>query len=76
MAHDDSKPAFARPVSYLPGGPVSGSQGGMTLREWYAGLAMQAVATASGGEFTPGHDARIAVRYADALLSVLAEPTP
>lgn len=44
--HDDSGPAFpTTPVSHgfhpMTGGEGTGASPGMTLRQWYAGLAMQ-----------------------------------
>jgi hypothetical protein len=43
MAKDDGGAAFPRPFSHIPhgAGVTARSQDGMTLREWYAGLAMQ-----------------------------------
>jgi hypothetical protein len=45
---------------------------GMTLRQWYAGLAMQGLLAATAGdpakEYTPEGCASAARRYADALL--------
>lgn len=73
---DESAPAFPQPVGREPG---YGRQG-MSLREWYAGLAMQGVlaaccadprATPSEGELSDV--ARGSVKMADALIAALAE---
>lgn len=80
MASDMSKSAFPRPHSQEPGGAMAWEQPGMTLREWYAGLAMQGALASM--DWAPGQMpsdeelpgiARGAVRAADALLAALAE---
>ncbi len=52
---------------------------GMTLRQHYAGLAMQALASAAdeGGQWAtlPDETAKQAVAYADALIAELEKPT-
>lgn len=77
MATSGNAEAFpsVRSVTRFPDGgrTIEAGAPGMTLREWYAGRALQGIIAASGGEFTPDHDSRQAVRYADALLKVLGE---
>lgn len=46
---------------------------GMTLRQHYAGLAMQAIRSHYG--HGPAYTAEMAVEYADALLAELVKPT-
>lgn len=76
---DTSKPAFPRPLSSL-GKEASGDQSGMTLREWYAGLALQGLLSgylASPEQYEVKWDqvGREAVCAADAMLKAL-EKTP
>ena len=59
MSKDKSKPAFANLNS-----------GGMTLREYYAGLAMQ-VLVINNGAYSSKDIAEDAVIYADALIKEL-----
>lgn len=73
---DASKDAFPRPYSVHPQGENFWPQPGMTLREWFAGLAMQGLlsGTLGGGHsITAGSVAGQAVACADALLAALAE---
>ncbi len=54
--------------------PYVYSAGGMTKREYYAGLAMQAIVTGAVTRACPSHewaDVQIAVKIADALLAAL-----
>ena len=61
---DRSKPAF--PV------PEFANLKGMTIREYYAGLAMQGIlAGDTEGFFAPNDIAKNAVLYADALIAEL-----
>lgn len=87
------KAAFPRPLSHdeTPSGTTNGdrleyvsAQDGMTLREYFAGLAMQAAAgrqdavAASVQEIPALMEviARQAVALADALIAELAKPAP
>ncbi|MFA5704647.1 MAG: hypothetical protein WC982_14170 [Advenella sp.] len=65
---DKSKPAFPVPytVQNMYGDQVTEHTDGMTLREYYAGLAMQ-VMVASHNDYEP----RWAVAFADALIAEL-----
>lgn len=61
---------------YVTGGPESGYHPGMSLREYYAGQAMQALAASpflnpEEGEKRGMTVAKNAVRYADALIAEL-----
>jgi hypothetical protein len=73
------KPAFPDPMrgaeqSIINQSPHHEAQG-MTLREYYAGLALQGVL--AGGLFTSTVEAPImAVEYADALLKALEQNQP
>lgn len=71
---NDGGPAFPRPVSVKPDGEIwNYGQEGMTLREWFAGLAMQGMC--SGKAWPADSDmpeiARRAVAMADVLLAKL-----
>jgi hypothetical protein len=61
------KPAF--PVPYDHTGLTA--VGGMTLREYYAGLAMQGFMANANALYEPDGAARDAVQYADALITEL-----
>lgn len=82
MANTNDRSAFPRPASGpvdCDGFPLHPSAPGMTLREWYAGLAMQGTAAAwrTSEPVSPETLARAArgcVMMADALLAALAEP--
>lgn len=70
------KPAFARPFSTVNindvGKGTAYSQEGMTLREYYAGLAMQGIMSGPGGSFhAPDTLADMAVNCADVLIAEL-----
>ena len=72
MSKDNTAPAFPAPASC---GPFMG----MTLREWYAGLAMQGICVSKDEAGTLlEHDyewiAREASRIADAMLAERAKP--
>lgn len=73
---DDGGPAFPSP-GYDGPTPTGGHltqypQPGMTLRQWYAGLAMQGLlACSTTEEDTPGEAAKYAVKFTDALIAEL-----
>ena len=72
MSEDTSRQAF--PLSVHPEhgyGPVASVEAGMTLREWYAGMAMQEMIGLEG--WTCADVAREAIAYADALIRELAK---
>lgn len=69
-------PAFPRlPVVRSDGEVLESAQIGMTLREWYAGLAMQGLCADPKCDLSASEVASCAVVMADALLAVL-EKTP
>ena len=75
MKTDGGQPAF--PCEYWEGGMVPGliHQPGMTLRQWYAGMAMQGI-LASGTcleDFGYEDFAIEAFKHADAMLSQEAD---
>ena len=51
------------------------SYGGLTKREWFAGLALQGILSNASGIGEPEHWARYAVRYGDAILAELDKPS-
>lgn len=62
-------PAFPQPDLVEDGHVVSQGQTGMTLRDHFAGLAMQAlIAVTPGGDLPHRMAAADAYRYADAML--------
>jgi len=68
-------PAFPRPASEFTGGgtlpdgnDAIREQGGMTLRQWYAGQALVGLLAADTGGHTR-HVAQIAFEYADAMVA-------
>lgn len=72
---DDGGPAFAMPPTEYHEG-----QGGMTLRQYYAGLAMQGMLSFPGTlnsnqTKTPANTANLAVSFADALIAELKKGT-
>lgn len=78
MAQDkDGGPAFPRAmgeVNHGQGeGEYNGAQKGMTLRQWYAGMALQGMLAYGSG--VCGNDAvvKAAFDYADAMLSASSE---
>ncbi len=58
-----------------PAFPRSGQHGenidGMTLRQYYAGLAMQGLLACGGNGYADEHGAQLAVKSADALIAEL-----
>ena len=69
-------PAFSRSAFYHPDGGYIPAQEGMTIREYFAAMAMQAILTNDPKtlyEFEPG---KKAVKYADALIAALNESQP
>lgn len=75
-----NKAAFARPWSKIKQNPdapeqVSVAQSGMTLREYYAGQAMQGICVNAGRNGHKFHEAdelaKEAVKVADALIRAL-----
>ena len=72
MSEDKSKQAFPAEQSMNPDGTWNQTISfGMTLREWYAGLAMQEMIGLEG--WTCADVAREAIAYADALIRELAK---
>jgi len=71
---DKSKPAFPRSeTGSAEIGQIDPGAPGMTLREYYAGLAMQGMIV-EGGRFTePDIVAQFAIAQADALIAALQE---
>ncbi len=70
-------PAFPAAASWIPntGECYSGGYDGMSIRDWLAGLAMQA-SIANGGTFASGYmlnAARDAYKMADAMLKARDE---
>ncbi len=65
----DGGPVFP---ALLKVGHVAKSEGGMSLRDWFAGQAMQGL-IAAGGEMIAGHedDAKWCIARADALIAEL-----
>jgi hypothetical protein len=54
---DQSKHAFPRPASQYPSGDIAWEQDGMSLREWYAGMALMGVmANPNYKDFTTEED--------------------
>lgn len=72
---DLSKQAFPRPAAFSPfsGGERSTEVEGMTLREYYAGLAMQGLLACITDGCDPSVAAVRAVGYADALIDELSK---
>lgn len=77
MSAKDGGPAFPRPYS-MAGGPDEARQAcweqdGMSLRDWFAGMALIGLASAcnSEGQWTGEGDgvARVAFKIADAMLT-------
>ena len=55
------------------GPPTIRRQGGLTIREHFAGLALQGILTRENGTWSTTEVAKDAVDYADALLLALAK---
>lgn len=73
------QPAFPRPFSYTDGRNNQHcrlSQAGMTLRQHYAGLAMQGMLADHTLSASCEDFAREAVEFADALIAELEKPQP
>lgn len=72
---DDGGPVFSSPPVYVDEnmGPREMWEGqpGMTLREHYAGLALQSVLASKEGINHPAFAAKLAVEFADALILAL-----
>ena len=70
MNKETGGPAFPSPGVVMLDGRQQGAYEGMTLRDWFAGLAMQAAATNQKGAdgFTFYERARWAYEQADAML--------
>lgn len=69
----DGGPAFPRPEAFTPDGYMnSPAQDGMTLRQWYAGLALMGRMASADFENHPySQDAKACVEAADALIAEL-----
>ena len=83
MSTRANEPAYpCEVVTRYCGGPLNGETnvghvGGLTIREYYAGLAMQGLlAGRMGYQTTPEHWCQTAVAMADALLAELAKEKP
>lgn len=79
MTVNNGGPAFPSVHPHFPGAIGITRDSGMTLRQWYAGLAMQGMATIAleDGDMLLGWAdmARAAVIAADALIAELAKDT-
>lgn len=63
--------AFPIPPTTHPGGQVEYGTTGMTMRQYYAGQALQGILMAvSGPEYS--YAAKLAIEYADALIEELS----
>lgn len=69
---DDGGRAFPGPDAVYPNGQIQYGSTGMTLREYYAGRAMQAILT-EDGLWDASEAAARSVAYADALIKALKE---
>lgn len=58
----DGGPAFPAKLDYVQ------FSTGMTLRDWFAGMALQGIVRTSRAE-RPHHDSELAYKHADAMLS-------
>ena len=54
----------------------SGQRTGMTLRDWFAGMALQGVYTAGVGDLTEAEIAADAYRMADSMITARAASEP
>jgi hypothetical protein len=71
MSKRGDEPAYPEAgMTGLPNGDFLYGRSGMTLREHYAGLAMQGY-TANGANLSPRDVAHWALEYADALIAEL-----
>lgn len=72
MGKDTSGPAFPAPISFNASGEwLDGPHPGMTIRQWYTGMAMQGIIATHCGQPTPS-DALVvkwAFEMADAMLA-------
>lgn len=68
-----NEPAFPFPSVTNANGDCQYGANGMTLREYYAGLAMQGLLAGAARLINPEDDAADAVVAADALIARLAE---
>lgn len=72
-ARDDGGPAFpTAAMQTTPGGPVFGAAPGMTLRDWFAGMALQGICHGNGDVPFDGL-AMAAYLVADAMLAERAK---
>lgn len=67
-----NEPAFAKAAFYHPDGGVDSPQSGMTLRQYYAGLAMQVYIAVGVNDIPePEKIAEYSIKTADALIKIL-----
>ena len=69
MSNKHNEPAFPVAISVGPNDQAELYKG-MTLRDWFAGLAMQAMVQSEDYEWTNDHIAREAYDIADLMLQV------
>jgi hypothetical protein len=80
----DGGPAFPRAGFWSDGGPCATDtqpQGGMSLRDWFAGQALAGMLAGGFGDTVPHDDvgggsdaAYFAFQYADAMIAARGEP--
>lgn len=68
MSKEDGGPAFPRSSSIMPNGGGSWDQEGMTLRQWYAGMALAGRSGNSAIKMTLEDCAEWCFEQADAML--------
>lgn len=75
---DDGGAAFPGEQGYTPQGWNQTWEHGMSLRQWYAGLALQGLLAFEGPWVQGGEliGARIAIAHADALIAELGKDKP
>lgn len=75
---DPDQPVFSRSAAFGSGGDYDLGTEGMTLRQYYAGLAMKAYAGSSrnGNPIDYSENAKNAVNMADALIAELNKEKP
>ena len=73
---NDGGQAFPRPAGREPNGNPVWSQGGMTLRQYYAGQALAGINSTWAGGATSADLAAECVRHADALIAELEKESP
>lgn len=70
MPANTGGPAFPMPIMYRPDGEyMGGPYHGMTLRQWYAGMAMLAIKASDYGHGSADEIADEAYAQADAMLA-------